>query len=68
MKPFLDEDFLLDTKCAGILYHGYAQEEPIFDFSWSFPITFSHFPVGKETPNAPLHEKELNIRKRTEYL
>ena len=32
MKAFLDRDFLLDTGTAALLYHGYAEEEPILDF------------------------------------
>ena len=32
MKKFLDEDFLLQTKTARILFHEYAENEPIFDF------------------------------------
>lgn len=32
MKPFLDENFLLNSKTAEILYHDYAKAMPIFDF------------------------------------
>jgi glucuronate isomerase len=32
MKKFLDDDFLLQTKTARILFHEYAENEPIFDF------------------------------------
>lgn len=32
MKPFLDEDFLLSTHTARALYHGAAEEMPIFDY------------------------------------
>ena len=32
MKRFLDENFLLETKSSQILYHKYAEKEPIFDF------------------------------------
>lgn len=32
MKSFIDEDFLLSSETAKILYHGYAENQPIFDF------------------------------------
>lgn len=32
MKQFMDEDFLLSSKTAQILYHDYAKEQPIFDY------------------------------------
>ena len=32
MKAFLDENFLLQSEPAQILYHKYAESEPIFDF------------------------------------
>ncbi|MBR5645279.1 MAG: glucuronate isomerase [Treponema sp.] len=32
MKAFLDDDFLLETKTAEILFHKYAENEPVFDF------------------------------------
>jgi glucuronate isomerase len=32
MKPFLGEDFLLETKTAERLYHEYAAQEPIIDY------------------------------------
>ena len=32
MKTFLDENFLLQSEPAQILYHKYAESEPIFDF------------------------------------
>ena len=32
MISFLNDDFLLQTKTAGILYHKYAEKQPIFDF------------------------------------
>ena len=32
MKAFLDENFLLQSEPAQILYHNYAENEPIFDF------------------------------------
>lgn len=32
MKAFLDEDFLLETKTAKILYHQYAEPLPIIDY------------------------------------
>lgn len=32
MKQFMDEDFLLSTDTAKILYHDYAKHQPIFDY------------------------------------
>lgn len=32
MKPFMDEDFLLDSDMARVLYHNYAAEMPIVDY------------------------------------
>ncbi|MBN1409312.1 MAG: glucuronate isomerase, partial [Spirochaetales bacterium] len=32
IKPFLSEDFLLDTETARYLYHEYAEALPLFDF------------------------------------
>ena len=32
MKPFMDEDFLLTTETARMLYHGYAEGMPIYDY------------------------------------
>jgi len=32
MRPFLDEDFLLDTQTARALYHGVAEGMPILDY------------------------------------
>jgi glucuronate isomerase len=32
VKEFMDEDFLLQTETARILYHKYAEKAPIFDF------------------------------------
>ena len=32
MKSFLDENFLLQTEVSQILYHKYAENEPVFDF------------------------------------
>jgi glucuronate isomerase len=32
MKNFMDENFLLQTKTAEVLYHTYAKHEPIFDY------------------------------------
>ena len=32
MKPFLDQDFLLDTPTAVDLYHGVAARQPILDY------------------------------------
>ena len=32
MKAFMDEDFLLDTDAAKILYHQYAEKMPVIDY------------------------------------
>lgn len=32
MKPFLNDDFLLENETAKVLYHEYAEKMPIFDF------------------------------------
>lgn len=32
MKPFLNEDFLLETPTAALLYHNYAAKMPIIDY------------------------------------
>ncbi|MDN6089844.1 MAG: glucuronate isomerase, partial [Enterobacterales bacterium] len=37
MSQFLTEDFLLDTEFARRLYHGYAAEQPIFDYHCHLP-------------------------------
>jgi glucuronate isomerase len=37
MKPFIHEDFLLETKAARSLYHKYAANEPIFDYHCHIP-------------------------------
>lgn len=38
MKPFLTEDFLLQTKSAQTLYHEYASSMPIFDYHCHLPV------------------------------
>ncbi len=38
MKPFLDEDFLLQTDTAGKLYHEYAAAMPIYDYHCHLPV------------------------------
>jgi glucuronate isomerase len=37
MKPFLDQDFLLQTETAKSLYHGHAKGMPIFDYHCHLP-------------------------------
>ena len=32
MKPFMDDNFLLDTEVARKLYHTYAKAVPILDY------------------------------------
>ena len=32
MRPYIHPDFLLPTEAARRLYHGFAAQEPIFDF------------------------------------
>ena len=38
MKPFLSEDFLLQTETARILYHEHAREMPIYDYHCHLPV------------------------------
>ena len=38
MKPFLSNDFLLQTKSAQVLYHEYARSMPIFDYHCHLPV------------------------------
>lgn len=38
MKTFMDENFLLETKTAGRLYHNYAADMPIFDYHCHLPV------------------------------
>jgi glucuronate isomerase len=38
MKPFLSQDFLLQTETAKSLYHEYAEDMPIFDYHCHVPI------------------------------
>ena len=38
MKKFLDEDFLLKSETAKILYHKYAKKMPIYDYHCHLPI------------------------------
>jgi len=38
MKPFLDEDFLLNTQTAKKLYHDFAENVPIFDYHCHLPV------------------------------
>ncbi len=37
MKPFIHDDFLLQTAAARDLYHAFAQAEPIFDYHCHLP-------------------------------
>jgi glucuronate isomerase len=37
MKPFIHDDFLLQTDAARELYHGYAKAEPIYDYHCHLP-------------------------------
>ncbi|MDD5459559.1 MAG: glucuronate isomerase [Phycisphaerae bacterium] len=37
MKQFMDEDFLLQTKTAKVLYHDYAAKMPIYDYHCHLP-------------------------------
>ncbi len=38
MKQFLDEDFLLQTETARLLYHSYAAKMPIYDYHCHLPV------------------------------
>lgn len=37
MKAFMDDGFLLDSEAARKLYHGYANDKPIFDYHCHVP-------------------------------
>lgn len=37
MKPFIHDDFLLQTDAARELYHGFAKDEPIYDYHCHLP-------------------------------
>ena len=37
MKPFLDDNFLLNNKTAERLYHDYAKDQPIIDYHCHLP-------------------------------
>ncbi len=37
IKAFLDDDFLLQTKTASVLYHEYAEPQPIVDYHCHLP-------------------------------
>ncbi len=39
MTAFLSEDFLLQTETARILYHGFAENMPIFDYHCHLPVS-----------------------------
>ena len=32
MKPFINDDFLLENKTAGRLYHEFSEKQPVIDF------------------------------------
>ena len=38
MKPFLSEDFLLESQSAKALYHDFAAPMPIFDYHCHLPV------------------------------
>ncbi len=38
MKPFLSEDFMLQTRTAATLYHQYAEDMPIYDYHCHLPV------------------------------
>lgn len=38
MKQFLDEDFLLESETAKILYHDYAEKMPVIDYHCHLPV------------------------------
>ena len=35
---FMDRNFLLDTECASLLYHKYAEHMPIIDYHCHIPV------------------------------
>ena len=44
MKPFLSEDFLLESLSAKTLYHEFAAPMPIFDYHCHLPVQKQHGP------------------------
>ena len=36
---FMDKNFLLDTECAEVLYHKYAEHMPIIDYHCHIPVS-----------------------------
>ena len=38
MKPFIDDDFLLETEVARELYHGWVEDLPIVDYHCHLPV------------------------------
>lgn len=38
MRPFMSDDFLLQTDTARRLYHDYAKKQPIFDYHCHLPV------------------------------
>jgi len=49
MKPFLSEDFLLETESAKQLYHDFAASMPIFDYHCHLPV--DEIATGKKFAN-----------------
>ena len=49
MKPFLSEDFLLQTETARRLYHDFASKQPIFDYHCHLPV--EEIAENKNFPN-----------------
>ena len=39
MRPFIDDDFLLETAVAAELYHGHAEHLPIIDYHCHLPVS-----------------------------
>jgi glucuronate isomerase len=38
MRPFIHDDFLLETETARRLYHEYAEGQPIIDYHCHLPL------------------------------
>ncbi|MCB0592700.1 MAG: glucuronate isomerase [Lewinellaceae bacterium] len=49
IKPFLDENFLLENQAAEILYHEYAKDQPIIDYHNHLPP--DEIAADKKFPN-----------------
>ena len=47
MKKFMDDDFLLETETAKLLFHKYAKNTPIIDYHCHIAVSYTHLDVYK---------------------